>query len=566
MQTEALFPSTIETGRIMHADMPCRDEGDPRAVPFRAVITGPDGRRDCIGAFLHRPYRRVEGHNGAEVIEPAGDRYWSLRYCAFLPGQYRWTIEERVADGQHVAIKSGDFTASGPVTGPIRRHPVDGRFFAHVDGSLYYPTGENMCWSGKGGLAEYAQWLPKLVKAGGNYIRVWMSPYGTFSIENTRAHPGPDGERGGVGRYLLDQAWRLDQLFDLCLAHGVQVLLCLDSFNTLRAGEPHPAWAANPYNAANQGPCATPGEFFAGERVSALYRERIAYCVRRWGAYPNLMAWQFWNEVDLTESFEPDTVARWHAAMARHVRAIDPFGHLLTTSFAGSTGDSVYRVATIPELDFVQTHTYGGPDTPCEHLDARTNLLCRWWRMLQDKPYYVGEYGIDWAFRHVGEDHHGVALETGAWGSVMAGAAGLPMPWYWETVDRDNLYVPMLAAARFVNDASLVTEAFRPLEFIGTVPPYCHLGVEGRHEIWLYLRHHEYTWRNVEAGRTPAPVADPVWLHVEPSAGYLVKEYDTRTGEVIHERTLKTGRPLIEFQPREPLTTARAYRLIKTPG
>ncbi|MBO3800067.1 MAG: hypothetical protein FGF52_03300 [Candidatus Brockarchaeota archaeon] len=81
--------------------------------------------------------------------------------------------------------------------------------------------------------------------------------------------------------------------------------------------------------------------------------------VSRYAYSTHLLAWEFFNEVDLTDGYNPSNVASWHREMAEYLRSIDPYDHLITTSFSNPMGeDLIWRTSG---LDFTQTHMYG-PD------------------------------------------------------------------------------------------------------------------------------------------------------------------------------------------------------------
>jgi endo-1,4-beta-mannosidase len=51
----------------------------------------------------------------------------------------------------------------------------------------------------------------------------------------------------------------------------------------------------------------------------------------------------------------------WHKEMSDYLRSIDPFGHLITTSFWSKTGPEEYW--QLENIDIVQTHCYTNDDS-----------------------------------------------------------------------------------------------------------------------------------------------------------------------------------------------------------
>ncbi len=231
-------------------------------------------------------------------------------------------------------------------------------------------------------------------------------------------------------------------------------MLCTDSFNTVSTGT-YGAWKDSPYNAANGGPCAQPMDFFTNAEARRLFQQRLRYLVARWGYDPTVLAWEFWNEVDLASGYQSAPVAAWHREMADYLRALDPWRHLLTTSFA-NPGDSA--VEGLPQLDYVQSHNYGAHDIAGMVRDVTYRKLAA-----MGKPHYLGEFGIDWQFNEYPNDPEGLHLHNALWASVVSGSAGTAMTWWWDVyVEPRNLYHHFAPVAAFVHDVDFVRGGYRP--------------------------------------------------------------------------------------------------------
>src|SRR5262249_54867981 len=119
-------------------------------------------------------------------------------------------------------------------------------------------------------------------------------------------------------------------------------------------------WPANPYNTANGGPCATPDAFFTSTNAEHVYEKRLRYLVARYGYRENLLAWEFFNEIDNDYSFLNGTdVAAWHGLMGTWLHTNDVFGHLETTSLTGSSDRP--EIWSLPQMDYANYHSYGEP-------------------------------------------------------------------------------------------------------------------------------------------------------------------------------------------------------------
>ena len=58
--------------------------------------------------------------------------------------------------------------------------------------------------------------------------------------------------------------------------------------------------------------------------------------------------------------YDSAAVAAWHQEMGQYLRAVDPWAHLITTSYANTDGDPA--VDGLREMDYVQSHNYGSHD------------------------------------------------------------------------------------------------------------------------------------------------------------------------------------------------------------
>ena len=227
------------------------------------------------------------------------------------------------------------------------------RSFRLDDGTPLFLDGLCMCWHGRRGTYDYDDWLESRQKAGINYIRLWMW-HQAFGIE---------WDRGDKLKYRMDNAWRLDRVLAEAERRGVFVMLCLDYHGIFEIKPDYWGgnnfWPRHPYNATNGGPCQLQNEFFTNAEARKLYEKRLRYIVARWSAFPNLLAWEFFNEIDNEYAYlkHADVVA-WHRDLGRFLRGIDPCRHLISSSFTGgSERPDLYALRTFTR----QTSILTGP-------------------------------------------------------------------------------------------------------------------------------------------------------------------------------------------------------------
>ncbi|MBL8132399.1 MAG: DUF5060 domain-containing protein [Anaerolineae bacterium] len=381
---------------------------DPQEIRLDAEFTAPSGRVISVAGFYYEEF----SYNGGSVA-PSGESSWRVRFTPQEVGEYRYRIAASTA-GASLSSDGYSFMAlESDLPGFVRVDARNQRYFAFDNGSPYFPVGLNMAWSLSNTIGEYTTWLDKLHASGGNFIRVWMAPW-NMSIEWIDT---------GLGDYSRRQfrAYELDQVIALAEERGVYIMLTLlnhGQFNT----SVNPEWAENPYNSANGGPCDVPECFTTNPEAIRYWEQRLRYIVARWGYSPNVMAWEWWNEVNWTPLSSEAILAPWIERNSTLIRELDPYDHLLTHSGSPSALSGVWS-----PLDFAQDHFYDRDDFPRTFL----NTVPEWSDAYPEKPFLVGEFGR--AAEALSYDSEAVELHIGIWSAPMNGAAGTAMTWWWDT-------------------------------------------------------------------------------------------------------------------------------------
>jgi hypothetical protein len=447
------LPAEVHRFDILEADVDAAgtydDPFDPTQVHLDAKVTRPDGSSINVPGYLDRSYRRSLV-NGEERVEPDGPVHWKLRFAPDKEGKYQVRVVFADKTGEKVQNASFQCVASKNA-GFIRQSPDDHRYFSFSDGGSYWPLGTNMAWAGPRGTYDYDDWLAKLGDHGGNYVRLWLSPSWTTLAQELR---GKKEEGKGVGQIDLANAWRLDHVLAAARQHNIYAMLCLDSYNVLRQSDANPWWDKTPHNSDNGGPLRIWRDFWSSDTMDRLYRNRLRYLVARWGADTHVFAWEFWNEVDLTTEFDATTVRDWHQRMARYLDSIDVYRHLRTTSLSATVG--LRAIDLIPELDFMQTHSYDAAD-PAVTVAAQQSRKSGW-----GKPHFFGEIGADGSGPRVEDDPEGMQIHDPIWASIATGASGAAMPWWWDSlIAAKDLFGIYDAPSRFLSGVDWTSERFR---------------------------------------------------------------------------------------------------------
>lgn len=416
---------------------------DPDQVALDAEFTAPSGRKTTVPGFFMVEHRR-EVTDGHEVMVPEGSGTWKVRFAPSETGRYTWSLRLRDRSGE-ISGGEGAFTCvQGPSKGFIRVSRADPHYLAFDSGEGYFAIGHNLPgYHTSGQLAEEA--MRKYAAAGENFNRWWMYSY-QLGIEWSDK----------LGWYRQDAAARLDQALAWGHDLGIYYMLCMDTHQDYREG----GWERNPFNAKNGGPCANAGEWFTNEQARALYRKRLRYTVARWGYSPNVLAWEFGNEFEGWADSPDEIKLPWHREMSDYLAGIDPYRHLITTSFWSHTGPPAYW--RLPNIDVVQTHLYTNDNRNVAEWVRELSLKqFRDW----DKPHIFGEFGIRSHTTTEDKDPEGWGIHNALWAGLTSFCAGGPMPWWHENyIDPLNLYFHFTALANFTADLPLGTAKWRPLE------------------------------------------------------------------------------------------------------
>ena len=425
------------------------DAGDVRVD---AEVVTPTGRVWSVPGFLHQAYRRRQ-EKGAEFLEAMGEPRWQVRLSFDEPGEHWVQVSARDRTGSAILAPVTLEVEDADVPGMIRRHATDRRYFVTDRGETFFPIGANVCWAdGSRATYDYDAWLAEYAKSGSNFFRVWLSPqWPTLSL-NTLA--------SGFDHIDLHRAWRLDHVVQTAERLDLRIMFCIDSFNIIRTNKRSPGnWEDAPYIRARGGPLDQPQQYFTSTWSLRAYRNRLRYLVARWGYSPNVFAWEFWNEVDCMDDYDPNakTIRDWHAAMASHLRSLDPWRHLITTSYARTPGDPA--VDSLPGLDFVMSHSYGAKDMA---QDLGKHLTDK--QAARDRPHFHGELGIFGSGKQTSDtDPNGVHVHNGVFSCVGQGQAGTPMTWWWDSyVHPRGLYRILASFSRWIDGFDFVAQQARP--------------------------------------------------------------------------------------------------------
>ena len=461
--------------------------------------------------------------------------FWYQTDTDAATGAWRARLQLAHAGEWQVQVQRGTLT-SAMESLTLAAHPqahgiirVDARGFAFADDMPFLPLGVNLGWSTRRGtavLADYERWFTRLAASGGNAARIWMASW-SFGIEWNDTPLGDYTAR-------MPQAWVLDEVLRLAERNGIVVMLCLinhGAFSTTTNAE----WDANPYNQRNGGPLRNPADFVTDATARQLFARRVRYIAARYAAFPALWCWEWWNEVNWTP-IQDATLAPWLTEMRAVLESVDPYQHVVTSSWASVSATALWSDAI---LDVVQHHTYGNDDLVRTLNTARIPVKA----VLKTKPMLVSEVGLDAGGATAPTAVEYVHLVNAVWAPIMLGMAGSGMYWWWDTwIDVTNQWGVFAGVSAVMRGLDM--RQYRPFSVL--VPDMVVLGLKSDTDIVLWVRHARYTARDAMQAyqQLTTPAADwqyrlavTVWQTIPlrnlTDGTYAQTSYDTVTAAVV---------------------------------
>ncbi|MEN6385468.1 MAG: DUF5060 domain-containing protein [Phycisphaerales bacterium] len=409
---------------------PFTNQYNPDDIRVDIIFDTPDSSQIILPCFY------VSGNAAASK--------WQGRFTPQKTGQYLFQAKVFVdGDLDGISEKSYLNVSESDKDGILHKNPSSYYFFKFDSGKTFRGIGENVAWdtrSYNGQTYSYEYLFPRLGNNGCNFARVWL------------CHWNIPLEWASIGRYTETAAAKLDAVLALAEQNGLYLTVSLDTYSAFRALE-DPTWGGgddwlrNPYNVANGGPCTSASAFFTNTTAKKMYKNKLRYFIARWGYNPHVGAIEFFNEVDHLYNdgdakVPAADIVSWHEEMSTYLKALDPFKHLVTTSFSYKWMPDLWNVSN---LDFTQTHPYGTTTGAYSTITSYENNF--------SKPYVMGEFGYSWENAGNSSNHYLFRreLHMGMWRGMFSPTPILPMVWWWENLAYNNDWDVFDATALFAN-------------------------------------------------------------------------------------------------------------------
>ena len=449
---------------------------DPTQIDAGAVITQPDGTTQTIAAFYYQPHYRIEDELG-EPVEPEGMPEWRIRYCPRQPGEHTVTLYARDTFGEAVATGAATFTARPEPADALRFVRVsekDPRYFEFDDSTFFYPIGHNVRSANDARMDDkfpwrfrkeesstaYRRYFKRMQDAGENMAEVWMSAW-SLGLEWTAGVSGYHG----ANDYHQGNAWELDRVLDLAREHRIYVNLVLNYHGRISEWC-DPEWKLHPYCVMTPGGWLTSSlEFFADPRAIEMQKRFCRYTQARWGWAPNLFGYELCSEINLTgneshhRTHNDPRVVEWCRTLGAYFKATDPYGHLVSAHVSNDYSFWNPVLCTVPELthnplDAYNNNQPGVPEYIIKLIEGTAQKGAEF-----NKPALITEFGGSAMASNY--ENLTTELHAGIWAGACVPLAGIPMFWWWQVIDENDLYGSYTAVRKFMEGQDLRDPAMK---------------------------------------------------------------------------------------------------------
>ena len=442
-----------------------------------AVFTSPSGKKLTTPAFWYRDYeitintayKQISSVSGIASTNPneiqglemvkwtSEDYHYRIRVSLSEVGNYSYSVfvEENGALVQQLdsTLEVKNNTNSNN-RGILKVDEVSNRNFIDGDGQTFIPVGVNLAWwtNNTRKTYDYDVWFEKMEQNHINMARLWMATWG-FSLHwNTQYNYFTD---------RLNTAARLDKVISLADEHNIYIQLTLVNHGQF-SSKTNPEWSNNPYNIKNGGIIESPEEFFYDAECKRTYKNELRYIIARYGYSDKIMAWELFNEVDWTDSAETTNrlnIYNWHKEMGEFVNSIDPYDHMITTSYKTNTG----MANSLKCIDYTNPHDYGysGKNVNTNLPNVQEDIYNKY-----KKPVIQAEIGVNWesGTATAKVDPTGVSIRQALWSGMLGGAAGAAMQWWWDSwIHPNDLWTVYNGAGIFASKMKLAGESYSQL-------------------------------------------------------------------------------------------------------
>lgn len=475
---------------------------DPDTISVYAEFTGPDNSTYIVNAFYYEDYTFQQHINGYETAT-YDSQYdgWRIRFTPTVLGT--WTFVIRGSDNSGslnaafmnvnytfscTSVSNADGFISKANSRYLKRDVVrNGQRQIHS----FFPIGPDVAWyscvkyaynnyyyldlSQPYGIYDYKRYIDSLV-GNANYMRVFINRYQYLSLYGPEYTQLENGNPKVYFDSIINQkdSAELDYIISYALQHGITITPCIFNCGDFRYANSDPSdvgiWANNPFN--NILDLSEPCVFFTSAEAKRITKNLLRYIISRWGYAANVFCWELWNEVDHVSEICDNNgelgqnILDWHDEMANYIRAIDPFGHCISSSVGGDYGLPAFS-EIFQNLDITQRHTYQNIQIARSRFELPNTLYhsankSHSQYSIDPKPFFQAEFGFSQS-KHpyaIEKDPMGVSLHNSLWSSLFLASIGSASFWWWNYLDICGMYNRFAPMLNFSQNLPILSSTF----------------------------------------------------------------------------------------------------------
>ncbi len=330
-------------------------------------------------------------------------------------------------------------------------------------------------FAGKFVTRENDHWLGRLVLRKLGSGTVWID---NLSLKETGGETEllweADVNRPVRGFYNQIDCFMLDELVEAAEENGIYLMLCLITRDLYMKSLSDSA--SDDYKQAVKDA-----------------KNLMRYAVARWGYSTSVAAWEYFNEIDRALP-----TGRFYDEVGGYLEKIDPYRHLRTTS----TWHPSAKDCRHSRLDIGQLHHYMRPETKEDYKDEVAVLVDKTQFLREHapgKPVLIGEFGLadpKWGLSEdMKRDTEGIHFHNCLWASAFAGSSGTAMFWWWDQLDRQDIYHHYRPLSAFLADVSFA--GLRPIKATASDARLRLVGYGGSDRAYLWLADKNAIWWNL---------------------------------------------------------------------
>lgn len=532
------------------------DTENPDIIDIEGIFESPTSTSYKMPGFLFQDYQEKQNR-----VVTKGNREWRIRFAPNETGIWKASVEVHF-NGSTKKYALGNIQVNPSANrGFLKIAANNRRVFETSNGQALMPIGLNVFAFDNlkvipgekiaaGRVSLINGYVNKMAAAGANFGRV-LNHTMYSSLDNVK---NPVSGYNGSGYMHPQMGWEFDQIYKNAQEKGVYLLMCMDNahstINLTYAKDNQKLYDKflpyAHYLKENGGCIETSKEFFINEEAKKLFKQKLRYCIARYGAYQSFAVTELLNELRHIEP-DPKQAASWNTEMAAYIKVLDPYKRPVSNSYYQAATKWKPYVTSNAGLDIYDVHSYAFKNI-AEGFKATITFLDSVSKV--QKPVLYTEFGTNEKLRGKGGDRKldptGIYIHNGIWALGHTGAAG-GLPWFtWSHIDPLNLYSVFTPYSRFVSDWVINKNEWKPRMANLTDDTYQAYVMqhETNFRVWIKNKNNTYLSPTSVVKKYP----DALLLLSVPKDGlYEVKWFDTYRGKYYKTETVKSDKKILSI-------------------